>query len=68
MVRLRRLVLAGQPHNVDQHGNWRENTFFEDGDYQLYLDLLADAASPANVEIWSYCLMPIHVHIVVAPY
>jgi len=37
--------------------------FFEDGDYALYLDLLADAAARAQVSIWGYCLMPNHVHI-----
>jgi putative transposase len=67
MARLPRLVLPGQPHHVTQRGNRRERTFFEDGDYALYLDLLADAAGRANVEIWSYCLMPNHVHIVATP-
>jgi putative transposase len=67
MARLPRLVLPGVPHHVTQRGNRREKTFFEGGDYALYLDLLADAASRANVEIWSYCLMPNHVHIVATP-
>ena len=56
MARLTRLVLPGIPHHVTQRGNRRERTFFEDGDYVLYLDLLADAANRSNVEIWSYCL------------
>lgn len=67
MARLPRLVLPGIPHHVTQRGNRREQTFFEDGDYALYLDLLAEAASRAGVEIWSYCLMPNHVHIVTVP-
>jgi putative transposase len=67
MARLPRLVLPGVPHHITQRGNRREKTFFEDSDYALYLDLLADAASRANVEIWSYCLMPNHVHIVATP-
>ena len=60
-------MLPGIPHHVTQRGNRREQTFFEDGDYALYLDLLADAAGRAGVEIWSYCLMPNHVHIVAVP-
>ena len=64
MARLPRIVLPGVPHHVTQRGNGRRQTFFEDGDYALYLDLLADAAERAHVEIWSYCLMPNHVHIV----
>lgn len=67
MARLPRIVIPGIPHHVTQRGNRRERTFFDDGDYELYLDLLSDAARAAHVEIWSYCLMPNHVHIVAAP-
>lgn len=67
MARLPRLVLPGIPHHVTQRGNRRQRTFFEHGDYALYLDLLADAAERHGVEIWSYCLMPNHVHIVAVP-
>jgi putative transposase len=67
MARLPRVVLPGIPHHVTQRGNRRERTFFEDGDYALYLDLLAEAAQRANVAIWSYCLMPNHVHIIAVP-
>ncbi len=67
MARLPRIVLPGIPHHITQRGNRRERTFFEDGDYALYLDLLAEAAQRANVEVWSYCLMPNHVHIVAVP-
>src|SRR6478752_1519311 len=67
MATLRRIVLPGIPHHVTQRGNRREMTFFEDGDYALYLDLLAEAAERAYTEIWCYCLMPNHVHIIVVP-
>ena len=67
MARLSRVVIPGVPHHVTQRGNRRERTFFEDGDYQLYLDLLAEAAKAAGVEVWSYCLMPNHVHLIVTP-
>jgi putative transposase len=67
MARLPRLVLPGIPHHITQRGNRREKTFFEEGDYALYLDLLAQAAGQAYVEIWSYCLMPNHVHIIAVP-
>ena len=67
MARLPRLVLPGVPHHITQRGNRRERTFFEDGDYALYLDLLAQAAEQAHTEIWSYCLMPNHVHIIAVP-
>ena len=67
MARLPRLVLPDIPHHITQRGNRRERTFFEDGDYALYLDLLAQAAEQAHTEIWSYCLMPNHVHLIAVP-
>jgi len=41
--------------------------FFEDGDYRAYLDLIAAAARRSATQIWSYCLMPNHVHFIMAP-
>jgi putative transposase len=67
MVRLPRLILPGLPYHVTQRGNRREQTFFEDGDYVLYRQLLAEAAAKAGAEIWCYCLMPNHVHVIVVP-
>jgi putative transposase len=46
-----RLVLPGHPYHVTQRGNRRQQTFFEDGDYRLYRDLLAAAADKAGAEI-----------------
>ncbi|MEX2618188.1 MAG: transposase [Alphaproteobacteria bacterium] len=67
MPRLPRLVLPGVPCHVTQRGNRRARTFFEDGDYALYRDLVAQAAAKAGAEVWCYCLMPNHVHIIVTP-
>ncbi len=67
MARLPRLVVPGYPHPVTQRGNRRAQTFIEDGDYALYESLLAEAARKAEAEIWCYCLMPNHVHIIIVP-
>lgn len=67
MARLARIVLPGVAHHVTQRGNRRERVFFEDGDYALYLDLLAEASERARVAIWGYSLMPNHVHIIAVP-
>ena len=67
MARLARLVIPGCPHHVTQRGNARGRTFFGDDDYALYRDLLSAAARKAEAEIWSYCLMPNHVHIIITP-
>jgi putative transposase len=42
LARLARIVLPGIPYHVTQRGNRRQQTFFEDGDFALYRDLLAD--------------------------
>lgn len=67
MARLPRVVIPGIPHHITQRGNRREQVFFEDEDYELYLDLLSDAAKQAQTAIWGYCLMPNHVHIIAVP-
>ena len=67
MARLPRVVIPGIPHHITQRGNRREKVFFEDEDYELYLDLLSDAAKQAQTAIWGYCLMPNHVHIIAVP-
>ncbi len=67
MARLARLVVPGLPHHVTQRGNGRARTFFGDDDYALYRHLLDEAAGKAGSEIWCYCLMPNHVHIIIVP-
>lgn len=67
MPRLARVVMPGVPHHVTQRGNRREPIFFEDGDQDIYCDLLAAQASKARVQIWAYCLMPNHVHLIMVP-
>lgn len=62
-----RVVIPGLPHHVIQRGNRRQRTFFEDGDYQAWLALAAEAFKAAQVEVWAYCLMPNHIHLIAAP-
>ena len=67
MTRLARIVAPGLPHHVTQRGNRREAIFFEDGDQEIYRDLLAEQTRKARVEVWAYCLMPNHVHLILTP-
>jgi putative transposase len=67
MARLARLVVPGLPHHITQRGNRRERVFFGDDDYRAYLALIAEAARKSETEIWAYCLMPNHVHFIMAP-
>jgi putative transposase len=67
MARLARVVIPGHPHHVTQRGNGRARTFFGDEDYVLYRGLLAAHCRAAAVEVWAWCLMPNHVHLILVP-
>ena len=67
MVRMARLVVPGIPHHVTQRGNRGDKVFFQKSDYICYRAWLAQAAAEAETEIWSYCLMPNHVHHILLP-
>jgi putative transposase len=67
MARLARAVFPGLPHHVTQRGNGRQQTFFGDRDYALYRELLREHCAAANVAVWSYALMPNHVHLILVP-
>jgi putative transposase len=67
MARLARVVVPGLPHHVTQRGNGRARTFFGADDYVLYRELLAQSCRAADVEVWAWCLMPNHVHLILVP-
>jgi REP element-mobilizing transposase RayT len=61
------MVIPGLPHHVTQRGNRREPIFFEDGDHEIYCEMLAEQLRKSSVEVWAYCLMPNHVHLILNP-
>ena len=67
MARLGRIIAPGFPHHVTQRGNRRMQTFFADEDYQQYISLMAEWCGRFHVEVWAYCLMPNHAHLVLVP-
>ena len=67
MARLARIVVPGLPHHVTQRGNRRQQVFFDDGDYRAYRGLLAEYCAKAETQVWAYCLMPNHVHLILVP-
>jgi len=67
MARIARAVAPGIPHHITQRGNRRQQTFFNDEDYQSYLELMSEWCMKLNVRIWAYCLMPNHVHLIAVP-
>ncbi len=67
MPRMARLVVPDHPHHITQRGSRRQSTFFDEADYRAYLELLKETKTEFAVEIWAYCLMPNHVHLVAVP-
>ena len=67
MPRLPRAIAVGYPHHITQRGNHREAVFTEPGDYSRYLKWLAQYAEKYGFDVWAYCLMPNHVHLMVVP-
>lgn len=67
MPRIARAVIPDVPHHVTQRGNRRQVTFFCPHDYQLYVSLMSEWCHRCRVEIWAYCLMPNHSHLIAVP-
>ena len=67
MPRMARIVVPGIPHHIIQRGHRSEVVFFKKEDRQTYLKILANFARKYGVEIWSYCLMTNHIHLVAIP-
>ena len=67
MARLARFIIPGIAHHVTQRGNGRQQTFFGDEDYALYRDLLHEQCTTHGVAVWSWVLMPNHVHLILVP-
>jgi len=51
MARIARVVAPGFPHHITQRGNRRQETFFNDEDYQAYIDLMSEWCFLCNVEV-----------------
>ena len=68
MPRTARIIAPGYPHHVVQRGNRRMNVFFKDDDFKLYLELMFEFTLRYEVEIWAYCLMDNHIHMIAVPH
>jgi len=68
MPRLPRFVLVGHPQHVIIRGNNREPIFYDDEDYQFYLEKLLKACNKHNCDIHAYVLMTNHVHLLITPH
>ncbi|MFH1014396.1 MAG: transposase [Nitrospirota bacterium] len=67
MARIARVVAPIFPHHITQRGNRRQKTFFCEEDCRSYKNLMAEWCNRCKVEVWAYCLMPNHVHLIAVP-
>ena len=67
MARLRRIVLAGQPHLVIHRGNNGQAVFIDALDSECYLASLRECARAAGVGIHGYGLYTTEVRLLVTP-
>ena len=67
MPRTARAAIGGVVYHVLNRGNGRMKVFHKPGDYQAFADLLVDGKRKADVEIFGFCLMPNHWHLVLRP-
>jgi len=67
MPRKHRIVVPEQPHHVIQRGNRRQQVFFYPSDKNFYLKLLKKQVNKHDIDVWAYCLMDNHVHLIMVP-
>ncbi len=67
MARLPRYYIKNQPQQIIQRGIDQQDIFFDDVDYQYYLDCLYAAAYNNDLKIHAYVLMPNQVNLLVSP-
>lgn len=67
MSRIARVCAINYPHHITQRGNNREAVFFEDKDKEFYLKTLTSYSRKWDFDIWAYCLMSNHLHILAVP-
>ena len=68
MPRLARTVATGIAHHITQRGNNRQDIFFVYDDRLVYLDYLQQNAGKYALEVFGYCLMTNHIHILAIPH
>lgn len=67
MPRIARIIAPTYPHHITQRGNNRATVFFDDEDRLTYLRLLSSNAKKYRLQIWGYCLMDNHIHLLAVP-
>ena len=65
MGRARRIHVPGTIHHVVNRGNNRQAIFRQERDYRDYLEVVARCKRKYAFEVFAYCLMTNHVHLLI---
>jgi len=67
MPRKRRFLPVGQPCHAVNRGQDKRTLFFQDADYQHFMDLMAEGRRRYPIRIYGYSLIPNHFHKILCP-
>ncbi len=67
MPRIARGLADGLIYHVLNRGNGRQTIFHKEADYKAFINLVKEAKQYYSVNIFAYCLMPNHFHMVMLP-
>jgi putative transposase len=67
MPRIARAAVGGIVYHVLNRGNARMGVFRKPGDYRAFLQLLLGGKAKAQIELFGFCVMPNHWHLVLRP-
>ena len=67
MAGLARVAVPGYCYHVTHRGNRRSRIFFEPEDREVYCAWLKKYCERYRLNIWAWCLMTNHVHLIVQP-
>ncbi|MEH6907546.1 transposase [Neobacillus drentensis] len=63
MSRKHRVWFPGAKYHITNRGNRRSSIFYDDFDYEAYLQLLEEACRYFPFHLHAYCLMTNHIHL-----
>ena len=67
MPRIARVVFPNFPHHITQRGTNKSDIFIDSNDHKYFLMLLGELLEKTRTELWAYCLMNNHFHLLIAP-
>lgn len=67
MPRIHRYLADGYFYHVINRGNGKQKIFHKDQDFAVFIQIMKEAKKHFSIDIFAYCLMPNHFHMVLMP-